>query len=299
MQRAPHYKSLDRGPIDFKSRIHREEGDIMKLAARDFATVTPTTRIKAAVDLMVRKGIRRLLVAEPGNKKLLGTVRTMDVIDFLGGGEKHQIIEAKFGGNFFAAINEPVRSIMLRELTCGRNDMSIVDAAKLILDKGIGGLPILDRENKVIGLVTERDFIPYIPHETGSQVSYYMSRHVATVGPDFKIIDAARVMVSRGFRRLPVVDGGKLVGIVTSVDILRYLGTSKIFEHMGPNSYEDAMSVGVKEIMSRDILRIRAEADVGEVAALMLTSDCSGMPVVSGDNLIGIITEHDLVRLLV
>ncbi len=298
MQRIPHYQSKDRKSVEFQSRIHREEGDIMKIA-QPAVTVPPTTGIKSAADLMVKQKARRLLVTESGTKKLIGVVRTRDIIDFLGGGEKHRIVVARYDGNFLAAVNEPVKSIMSRDLTAASNEMSIIEAAKLMLSRGIGGVPVLDRDQKIVGLVSEHDFIQYIPPVTGAQVSYYMSRHVATADPDFKIMDAARAIVSRGFRRLPVVSGGKLAGIVTSVDILRYLSSSKIFEHMGTNSYEDAMSVGVQEIMARDVLRVRSEADMGEAAALMLASNCSGMPVVSGDALVGIITEHDLMRLLI
>jgi len=126
-----------------------------------------------------------------------------------------------------------------------------------------------------------------------------MSRHVASAEPTFKIIDAARAIVTRGFRRLPVVSGGKLVGIVTSMDILRYLGSSKLFERMGSDRFDDAMSVGVQEIMTKDVFKVTPETDIGEAAALMRERDCGGLPVVSEDELVGIITEHDLMRLLV
>ncbi len=298
MQRTPRYKSLGRGPAEFKSHIHREDGDIMKIATKPVVTVPQTTGIKAAADMMVKQGIRRLLVTEPGTKKLIGVVRTRDIIDFLGGGEKHRIIVAKYSGNFLAAVNEPVKSIMSRDLTAASNEMSLIEVAKLILSKGIGGVPILDRDQKIVGLVSEHDFIPYIPAATGTQVGYFMSRHVATVGPEFKVMDAARAIVSRGFRRLPVVSGGKLVGIVTSVDILRYLSSNRIFDHMNSDRFADAMSLGVKEIMTRDAFKVGPEADVGEAAALMREINCSGLPVVAGDELVGIITEHDLMRLL-
>jgi len=299
MQRIPHYKSLDRGPIGFKSRIHHKEGDIMTIAKRSVVTVPQTARIKNTVDLMVKEGIRRLPVTEPGTKRLVGIIRTRDILEFLGGGEKYKIVKVKFGGNFLAAVNEPVKSIMSRDLTCGISHMSIVDVARLLLSKGIGGVPILDDDGKIVGIVSEHDFISFVPSTTGSKVSYYMSRHVATADPSFKILDAARTIVSRGFRRLPVVSSGRLVGIVTSMDILRYFSSSRIFYHMSSGRFEDAMSVGVQEIMTRDVFKATPEMDVGEAAGLMRERDCGGLPVVSGDELVGIITEHDLMRLLV
>ncbi|KUO42538.1 MAG: hypothetical protein APZ16_04350 [Candidatus Hadarchaeum yellowstonense] len=299
MQRIPHYKSLDRGPIEFRSRVYRKEGDIMTIAKKPVVSVPQTMRIKNAVDLMVKEGIRRLPVTEPGTKKLIGVVRTRDVLEFLGGGEKFNIVRVKFGGNFLAAVNEPVRILMERDLTYGTSRMSITEVARLILSKGVGGVPILDDSKRIVGIVAERDFLRFIPRTTGAKVSYYMSRHVATAELSFKILDAARTIVSRGFRRLPVVSGGRLVGIVTSMDILRYLSSNKIFDRMSSARFEDAMSVGVEEIMTREVIRATPEMDVGEAAEIMRERGCGGLPVVSGEELVGIITEHDLMRLLV
>lgn len=299
MRRMPHYKSLDRGPVDFRSRVHRQEGDIMTIAKRQVVSVPQTMRIKNAVDLMVKEGIRRLPVTEPGTRRLIGVVRTRDVLEFLGGGEKFNIVRVKFGGNFLAAVNEPVKLIMERDLTYGTNSMSIAEVARLILDRGVGGVPILNDDKKIVGIVSEHDFLQFIPEVTGAKVSYYMSRHVATAESSFRVLDAARTIVSRGFRRLPVVSGGRLVGIVTTMDILRYLSSNRIFDHMGSEKFEDAMSISVEEIMTREVFKVAPEVDVGEAAGVMHQRGCGGLPVVSGDELVGIITEHDLMRLLV
>jgi len=299
MRRIPHYKSRDRGPIEFRSRLHHEEGPIMSIARKPVITIPPTTRIKDAAELMVERKVRRLPVTDPGTQKLMGILRTRDIIDFLGGGEKHKIVELKFKGNFFSAINEPVRTIMSEGVIYGTSDMSMIDVVRMLLDKGVGGVPILDDSEKIVGIVSERDFISYIPPVTGIPVSYHMARHVVTAEPTLSIQEAARRMISRGFRRLPVTHGRELVGIVTSVDILRYFGTSRVFEYMRSQRMDEAMAVGVQEIMTRDVLKVAPETDVGEAAGLMRERGCGGLPVVSGEELAGIIAEHDLLRLLI
>jgi len=298
VRRIPHYKSRDRGPVEFRSRLHREEGSIMPLARKPVVTIPPTTQIKNAAEIMVSRKVRRLPVTDPGTRKLMGILRTRDIIDFLGGGDKHKIVQVKFKGNFFAAINEPVRNIMSDDIVFGTVDMSIMDAVKILLDKGVGGLPILDETEKIVGIVSERDFVSYVPAAMGIPVSYHMVRHVVTTEPTLPIREAARRMISRGFRRLPVARGRELVGIVTSVDILRYFGASKVFEYMRSQRMDEAMAVGVQEIMTKDVLKVTPETDVGEAAGLMREKGCGGLPVVSGEELVGIITEHDLLRLL-
>ncbi len=299
MRRFPHYKSIKRGPLAFGSRRHREEGNIMPLARKTVTTVPPTTRIKNAAELMVERGVRRLPVTSPGTKKLMGIVRTRDIIDFLGGGEKFRIVQEKLKGNFFAAANEPVRTIMSEQVIHGTTDMSIIDVARLLLRTSAGGVPILDEREQIAGIVSERDFISYVPAMTGTPVSYHMTRHVITAEPELQIREAARRMISRGVRRLPVVRERELVGIVTSVDILRYFGTSKVFEHMLSQRLDEAMSVGVEEIMTHDVLTVAPETDLGEAAGLMRERDCGGLPVVERDELEGIITERDLLELLI
>ncbi len=299
MRRFPHYKSIKRGPLAFKSRRHREEGNIMSLARKLVITVPPTMQIKNAAELMIERGVRRLPVATPGTKKLMGIIRTRDIIDFLGGGEKFRIVQEKLKGNFFAAANEPVRIIMSERVIHGTTDMSIIDAVKLLLQTGVGGIPILDEHGQIAGIVSERDFITYVPAKTGTPVSYYMTRHVITAEPELQIREAARRMISRGVRRLPVVRERELAGIVTSVDILRYFGTSKVFEHMLSQRVDEAMSVGVEEIMTRDVLTVAPETDLGDATGLMCERGCGCVPVVERDELKGIITEHDLLELLV
>jgi len=271
----------------------------MSIIQRPTATVQLTTPIKKAAELMVKHKVRRLPVVEPGTRKLSGILRSRDVIDFLGGGDKYKIIERKFKGNFFSAVNESVRFIISSNLVFGTSEMSIEDAVGLLLRTGVGGLPILDGNSRILGMVSERDLVSYIPPVTGIPVSYYMNRHVVTAEPSLSIRGAARRMISRGFRRLPVTLKRELVGIITTMDILRYFGSSEVFRRMSSQSVDEAMAVTVQEIMTRDVLHVSPEVDIGEAATLMRERGCGGIPVVSGEELAGIITEHDLLRALV
>ena len=271
----------------------------MPLARKPIVMIPPTTRIKDAAEIMVNRKVRRLPVTDPGTKKLMGIVGARDIIDFLGGGDKHKIVQMKFGGNFFAAVNEPIRTIMSTDVVHGTTDMSIADVVKILLDRGVGSVLILDENVRIAGIVSERDFISYVPAATGIPVSYHMTRHIVTAEPELQIREAARRMISKGFRRLPVVRGRELVGIITAVDILRYFATGKVFEYMRSQRMDEAMSVGVQEIMTKDVIKVTQETDIGEAAGLMRERDCGGLPVVSGDELVGIITERDLLRLLI
>ncbi|MEM2289060.1 MAG: CBS domain-containing protein [Candidatus Hadarchaeales archaeon] len=293
------YKAGERGPREFKSRPPQREGTIMTICKREVVTIPPTTRIKDASELMLKHRVRRLPVVQPGTGRLRGILITRDIINFLGGGEKYRIVEEKFRGNFAAAVNQPVSLIMSEEPIYATNQMSIDDVARLLLRTGVGGVPILDEEERVVGIVSERDFMRYLPSTTGTPVSYYMTRHLFTLRPKDSILDACREMISRGVRRLPVVEGRKPVGIVTSVDLLRYFGTSRIFQEMPSGRVEEALKRPVENIMTREVVTITPEKDLGEAASLMVEKGFGGLPVVEEQTLEGIITEHDLLKLLV
>ncbi|KUO43194.1 MAG: hypothetical protein APU95_03545 [Hadesarchaea archaeon YNP_N21] len=301
MKRLPHvsYKSRDRGPLEFKSVLRKETGNIMYIAQRDVLSIAPTTKIKEAAELMVKHEIRRLPVVDAGTGQLRGMVITRDIVDFLGGGEKNKIIQKKFNGNFLAAVNEPVRTIMQEKVVYGDQDMSIAEAAELLSQTGVGGAPVVDERKRVVGMISERDFAKFVPSSTGMQVRERMTEKVITAEPEMQIKEAARRMIARKVRRLPVVRDRELVGIVTTMDILKFFASGRIFDFMTSGEVDEAMSAGVNRVMTRQVVTIEPQADVGEAASLMVNKKFSGLPVLEADELVGIITERDLLELLV
>lgn len=295
---AASYKSKDRGPIEFESRLHEEKGKIMELAREDVITIPQSLPIKDTSERMVENDVRRIPVTSPGTGKLLGMIVTRDIVDFLGGGEKHQIIQKKHAGNFLSAINDHSKTIMNPDAPFTKDSSSISEVAKLLLETGVGGVPILNKKETVVGIVTERDFAKYMPSPANVRVEGHMTKDVVTADPDIPLIDAMKRMISEGFRRLPVVKNGSLTGVITSVDVLEYFGTNEVFNHMQSGDALDAMSIEIKKLMTRDPVTTTPEADLGRVARKMGNHGYGGLPVLENDELIGMITERDILDLL-
>ena len=95
-------------------------------------------------------------------------------------------------------------------------------AAKKMAEAGFGCL-LVTRMGRVVGIVTERDLVRKILAKNGDpnkiRLEEIMSQPVITIDPSFQIADASKLMSERRIRRLPVIDGGLLVGIVTTTDI--------------------------------------------------------------------------------
>lgn len=147
---------------------------------------------------------------------------------------------------------QTARDLMVTELVTATPDTSVKDAAKLMSDKRVGCLPVLDESGTMVGIVTESDLImqdvkvhfpSYIhlldgfiylesfsrfEHELKKAVAAtladVMSAPVVTAGPDMDVESLATLMVDKHISRIPIVEGEKVVGMVSKGDIVRSIG---------------------------------------------------------------------------
>jgi CBS domain-containing protein len=291
---------MDRGPVDFKSRVSNHQGDILAIASKNIVTLPPTTNIMGTVKTMLKYGFRRVPIADAGTNRLVGIITSLDIVDFLGGGLRHNIVKNRYKGNLAAAINEDVREIMKKDVvSLGVND-NISSAIKTMIEKNIGGIPIVDDDNVVVGIVSERDFVRTVADITTSKpVNKYMSDTVVTASPDISVGEATRTMIEKGFRRIPIVKEDVLLGIVTASDVMRYLGSGEIFQKLMTGDVSDAFQVPLKTLILRDIVWTNSGIDIGEAAALMLKNKVGALPIIDDGELCGILTERDIIKALV
>lgn len=291
---------MDRGPVDFKSRVSNHQGDILAIASKNIVTLPPTTNIMGTVKTMLKYGFRRVPIADAGTNRLVGIITSLDIVDFLGGGLRHNIVKNRYKGNLAAAINEDVREIMKKDVvSLGVND-NISSAIKTMIEKNIGGIPIVDDDNVVVGIVSERDFVRTVADITTSKsVNKYMSNKVVTASPDISVGEATRTMIEKGFRRIPIVKEDVLLGIVTASDVMRYLGSGEIFQKLMTGDVSDAFQVPLKTLILRDIVWTNSGIDIGEAAALMLKNKVGALPIIDDGELCGILTERDIIKALV
>jgi acetoin utilization protein AcuB len=126
----------------------------------------------------------------------------------------------------------------------------------------------------------------------------WMTRDVITITPGTSLAETHELMKNKRIRRLPVVDHGRIVGIVTLGDVRG----AEPSEASSLSIWEmNSLLANLKavEIMSHDPVTIQQNASIGEAAKIMLEKKCSGLPVLDeADHLVGIITESDIFRLV-
>jgi len=277
----------------------RREGEILHVAKSPVVTMTSTTPIYDAIQIMAREGFRRIPIANPGTKALEGIITATDIIDYLGGGKKFEIIEQKFGGNFFKAINEPIKLIMTKNVVSVKTSAKISEAMELMTEKNLGGLPVVDDENRVRAIITERDIANLFADRISNvKVSQIMSEKVVTALPKTTIFEAAKTMTTQGFRRLPIIFDGKVTGIITTMDIIRFFGSGKVFKYLQSGTIIQVLNTPALEIATKEVSTIEPDADVGKAAKIMRDKNIGAVPVVEKEKLVGILTERDFFKII-
>lgn len=276
-----------------------DQGTVLSIATRQVISAPPTMRIFGAIETLTEWGVRRLPIVDPGTHRLKGILTARDVVDFLGGGEKFNLIHVKHGGNFLAAINESVSRIMKPDVRTLPPHASLHEAIQIIVKDRIGGIPIVDDEGVLTGIVTERDVLKVLCRTHSNQkVRNAMTSSLLVQQPDCPLSMVTKVMTSHQFRRLPIVKNDVLFGIITATDIVRYIGSGKVFESLITGHETDVMSLPVRDLINGNLYTIDPDQSITDAARQMLEKGVGALPVIENTRLVGLVTEFDLVRAL-
>ena len=121
----------------------------------------------------------------------------------------------------------------------------------------------------------------------GTSIKEVMTRDVRACEPNATVADAAKVMAQEDVGPVPIVEDGRLVGIVTDRDIV----VRVVAEGRDPNA------TTVKEIASTDLVTVSPGDDLDEALKLLAERQVRRLPVVEGDRLVGIVAQADVARL--
>ena len=126
---------------------------------------------------------------------------------------------------------QTARDIMSANVECASVNDTLVDAARKMRDLEVGALPICGEDNRLKGMLTDRDITVRAVAEgmdpSSVKVSDFANEKPVTIGADDSLEDALRTMTEHNVRRLPVIDGHDLVGMISQADIAQNLSGTK------------------------------------------------------------------------
>jgi CBS domain-containing protein len=241
-------------------------------------TVPAQAGAAEALRLMDDEDVRHLTVLD--GERLLGVVSDRDLVGVVGS-------VATPGARSRAV---PVRDLLRAPLVTIGPDASVADAARELLHEGVGCLPVI-RGVELAGLVTEMDVLAAYAQEVGRsrpgtdrhpRVSEVMTRELQTVAPDASFEEVAALCRDLQVRHLPVIEQGRLVGLLSDRDLRAAAGDGRPGE------------TPVRELMSTEVITVSPNDGAAQAARLLVSNRISSVAVVAGGRLVGLVTVVDL-----
>lgn len=270
------------------------------IAKEDVLTVHPNASIDDAIGLFSQHHLRHLPVVRDGLP--IGIVSEGDVLVAVGG-----ILADERVSNHDATVPYAGPTVVEQIMTTGvitlAPEAPVAAGASVMLERQISAIVLVSGES-IAGIVTETDYLrqfldkdTLVPAACRQQtVADHMATEVWTADPAENVFALMRRM-GRRIHHLPVVEDGKLVGILSDHDVRRALALDRIQQVTKPDERTRLMEkFDAGDIMNRDIQTTTPTATLAEVAKLMIDDKIGALPVVAADELAGIITETDLLR---
>ena len=255
--------------------------------------------VKSALNLLAKHNVSGMPILKKDTKKVVGVLTRTDI--------------------FKNADEEQLALIMSKEVHSVTNDQDIKDAAKLLFEKRIHGLPVVNKKKNLVGIISPKDVLKVLSDKNEREAENYFTNIVAPTYQDTPINIAMEIINITNENALPVLnDELKLIGIVTDGDLfkLSHIHESVSQTNMGMGGDEDQWTwegirdivrlhystsevtlpqIPVKEIMITDVVKGFKNTTVSEIANSMLKHDISHIPIVdANDRLIGMISDIDL-----
>ncbi len=185
-------------------------------------------------------------------------------------------------------LRNPSLDQVIRNAITVTDSMTLLEAREVLLKHRVGRLPVLDKNKKPVGIITEKDFVRAIYKFSGKQVGKilvrdFMSKNLITITRQNDIYDCAKLMRSHKISSILILDGSALAGIITKTDIASVFLT----QSAGPLKVSQIMTKNVISVMPADSLLL--------VESLLVKHKISRIVVQRNKKPIGIITNRDFI----
>ncbi|VVB92665.1 Inosine-5'-monophosphate dehydrogenase [uncultured archaeon] len=172
-----------------------------------------------------------------------------------------------------------VEEVMVKDVAYTELPGSRDEVLEILKSKHISGVPIV-KNHELVGIVTRTDLLKNPEEE---QVAMLMTRSPITISPDKSIVEAARIILARNIRRLPVVDNHSLVGLITIADIVGAIGRLNI-------------TSPISDYIGNHVVSVWSETPISVTGAIMELADVKAVPILDSNlALIGVATDKDLI----
>ena len=256
---------------------------VKEVMTKDVIYVSKNNDLRYVIDLMEKYNITKLPVIDDG--KVVGIVTDNKIADKLGSIRSRGIPAARLHAS----------SVMEKKF----DEVSPeTDIREILATVGMPGPTILPVtvDGNLVGVVTKSDLLHLV--KGNERITKIMSTPVITVKPEDRVIHARRLLIENDIARLPVVDGGKVVGIISDKEIAFAFAALKRSFSLGRQQHQLKMLL-VKDVMKTPVITARDTITIEEASKIMMENEIGCLPIIGGDEKIkGIVTRTDLLHYL-
>ena len=248
-------------------------------------TINKDERLSHALEQLGKKGIERLVVVQDG--EVMGILTYADIADRLGVSKVVALSIKRL--HVSSAMTDTV-------ITVGPDD-EVTDVAQLMIERGMSGCPVVDADNKLVGVITKVQISKLVDRFDKIKVSELMTKEdILQVNPVTRLVRARGDMLAAGYSGLPVTDGGRVLGLITERMVADAMARFTV-EVPDKHRANQVRQIRVVDAMLQQPPLVGPEDSIAEAASKMLESNLNTLPVVEkGNRLIGMISATDLTR---
>ena len=253
---------------------------VKDVMTKDIITVDKDESLKHVLDLMKKYEITKIPVLE--KKKLVGMVTDNIIAYKLGSIRKKGIPASRLHAS----------SVTDKNIECVHPETDVEKILETVGEPGPTMLCVTEN-SKLLGVITKADLLPFV--KSKRQVRELANKKIITVSSEDRVIHARRIMVDENIARLPVLNDGKLVGIISDNEIAFAFANLKSSFPLGRQKHQ-LEELLVEEVMKKTVIWIQPSVSASEAASIMLKNNLGALPLVENEKIVGIISRTDLLK---
>lgn len=271
--------------------------NVTEVMTRDVVFAAPDCPLDEAIRLFESHSFRHLPVVD--GKRLVGMISDRDIALSTG----WILASHRAAGDDSGP--QSVGEVMAKEVRSLDDDAEVRHAADLFLEERIGALPIV-KDDLLVGILTTTDLLRACRAEDSgvdwriredATVENWMSREVKTVAPEAPMFDALDLCKQAEVRHLPVLEGTRIVGMVSDRDLRFGLGQEIVSDQVAQNEGRlEVCEISVDGVMTTEVVTVDIKDSLAKAADLLIEHGFSALPVLEGGKLAGILTHTDILR---
>jgi len=253
---------------------------VKEIMTKDVIYVDKDVDLKYVLKLMKKHSITKIPVIE--EKKVIGTITDSTLVVKLGSIRNRGVPASRLHAS----------SVVNKELSTVTPDQELESILSSVGEPGPTMLMVIEDE-ELKGVITKADLLPLVDSTT--QVKELMREQLHSVSPDDRVVHARRLLIDQKIARLPVINNGILIGIISDIDITFALAKLKKSFPLGKQKHQ-LDELLVNDAMQAPAISIDAGKTVKDAAKLMIKENVGCLPVIQNEKIIGIVTRTDVIK---